>query len=65
MDWENKIKTGIRPGSVLGGTLVVAVSFFFCLVFPFIFVVVVVVVVVSRRGRKLVDGRLRRLLGAD
>ena len=43
----------------------VAVSFFFCLVFPFIFVVVVVVVVVSRRGRKLVDGRLRRLLDAD
>ena len=65
MDWENKIKTGIRPGSVLGGTLVVAVSFFFCFVFPFIFVVVVVVVVVSRRGRKLVDGRLRRLLDAD
>ena len=64
MDWENKIKTGIRPGSVLGGTLVVAVSFFFCFVFPFIFVDVVVVVV-SRRGRKLVDGRLRRLLDAD
>ena len=34
-------------------------------VFPVVIVDVVVVVVVSRRGRKLVDGRLRRLLDAD